>query len=108
MPHNDQYPQVSQDQALQHIENNGVAIYWRPGCPECDRLEAGLGEDGVKATWTNIWEDPAAKEYVASLNDGNSTVPTVVTKDTHFIAADSDAADQVRHLLANATPAAAH
>lgn len=101
-------PQVSQDQALEHIDNNGVAIFWRPGCPFCERLERGLGEDGPKATWTNIWEDPAAKEYVESLNDGNATVPTVVTKDTHFIAADPDAPDQVRELLAKATPAAAH
>lgn len=66
MPENPQYPQVSQDDALKHIDNNGVAIYWRPGCPFCERLEYGLGEDGQKATWINIWEDPAAKEYVAS------------------------------------------
>lgn len=107
MPMNSQYPQVSHDDALKHIDNNGVAIYWRPGCPFCERLEYGLGEDGQKATWTNIWEDPAAKEYVASLNDGNSTVPTVVTKNTHFIAAAADAPDQVRQLLANATLATA-
>lgn len=107
MPATADYPQVSHDEALKHIDNNGVAIYWRPGCPFCERLEYSLGDDGHKVTWTNIWEDPAAKEYVESLNDGNSTVPTVVTKDTHFIAADSDAPDQVRQLLANATPAAA-
>lgn len=104
---NSAHPQVPHDQALKHIENHGVAIFWRPGCPFCERLEAGLGDDGAKATWTNIWEDPAAEEYVASLNDGNSTVPTVVTEQTHFVAADSSATDRVRQLLAQATPATA-
>ncbi|MFC3482265.1 hypothetical protein ACFOLD_16850 [Kocuria carniphila] len=38
MPENPQYPQVSQDDALKHIDNNGVAIYWRPGAHSVSAL----------------------------------------------------------------------
>ena len=103
-----QRPPTTQAEALHHIANGGVAVYWRPGCSYCVRLEAELGDDCQKVTWTNIWEDPAASEYVESLNSGNAVVPTVVTRDSHFVASATDAADQVRNLLANATAPDAH
>ena len=59
-------------------EERGVVIYWRPGCIFCQRLKGGLGSDGKKATWINIWQDADAAEYVRSVNDGNEVVPTVV------------------------------
>ena len=31
-----------------------------------------------RAAWVNIWEDDEGRAYVASVNDGNETVPTVV------------------------------
>lgn len=101
-------PHTPQAQALDHIANGGVAVYWRPGCPFCVRLVAGLSEDGHKVTWTNIWEDPDASEYVESLNQGNAVVPTVVTRETNFVASAPDAAEQVRDLLVNATLPDAH
>lgn len=55
-----------------------VTIYWRPGCPYCDRLERTLGVHADEATWVNIWEDDDAREFVASVNGGNEVVPTVV------------------------------
>lgn len=55
-----------------------VTIYWRPGCGFCSRLRAGLGSAAEKATWRNIWEDSEARTFVASVNNGNEIVPTVV------------------------------
>ncbi|MBD8870561.1 glutaredoxin domain-containing protein [Nocardioides donggukensis] len=57
---------------------NGVAIYWRPGCPFCLTLRVGLAGQGGKASWVNIWRDPDAAAYVRSVNGGDETVPTVV------------------------------
>ena len=31
-----------------------------------------------RIAWVNIWEDDAGRAYVASVNNGNETVPTVV------------------------------
>lgn len=55
-----------------------VVIFWRPGCVFCMRMKASLGRAGRKATWFNIWSDPAAAEFVRAHNDGNETVPTVI------------------------------
>lgn len=55
-----------------------VVIYWRPGCMFCARLRRRLGRLGGRATWINIWQDRDAAAFVASVNEGNETVPTVV------------------------------
>ncbi|MBR7743623.1 NrdH-redoxin [Phycicoccus sp. BSK3Z-2] len=55
-----------------------VVVYWRPGCPFCERLRLGLGTRGRQAAWVDIWRDPDAAAFVRSVNDGNETVPTVV------------------------------
>jgi glutaredoxin len=65
------------DQALAHADN-GVAIYWRPGCPYTARLRVAIRAQRHRARWVNIWEDEAGRVYVASVNQGNETVPTVV------------------------------
>lgn len=98
MPLDPQHP-ATQQEALEHIARGGVVVYWRPGCPFCEGLAAGLGDDRDRAAWTNIWQEDSARDYVESLNDGNATVPTVVTRDTHFIAADGAAVERVRALL---------
>ena len=56
----------------------GVRIYWRPGCPYCLVLRARVRKYSPRATWVNIWEDPDGAAYVRSVNGGNETVPTVV------------------------------
>lgn len=55
-----------------------VVVYWRPGCPFCERLRRGLGSAGRDAVWVNIWRDDEAAAFVRSVNDGNEVVPTVV------------------------------
>ena len=57
---------------------DGVAIYWRPGCPFCLALRARIGKYADRAVWVDIWEDPEGAAYVRSVNQGNETVPTVV------------------------------
>jgi len=64
-------------QALAHAEH-GVAIYWRPGCPYTARLRFAVRRHRHRACWVNIWEDEAGRAFVASVNGGNETVPTVV------------------------------
>ena len=55
-----------------------VVVYFRPGCPWCERLRLGLGADRRRAAWVDIWRDEEAAAFVRSVNDGNETVPTVV------------------------------
>jgi mycoredoxin len=55
-----------------------VTVYWRPGCPYCTRLRAGLRRAGLPAREVNIWQDDQARARVRSLAGGNETVPTVV------------------------------
>ncbi|WP_372728659.1 glutaredoxin family protein [Nocardioides sp.] len=56
----------------------GVAIYWRPGCPYCSALTAAVRRHQDHAAWVNIHRDPEAAAYVRSVNQGDETVPTVV------------------------------
>jgi mycoredoxin len=96
------HPPTSHAEAARHVEQGGVAVYWRPGCPFCAMLDRGLGDDAGKATWTNIWEDEAALAFVESLNDGNATVPTVVTRTEHFVAASPREVEAAKALIAEA------
>src|SRR5690606_31884692 len=62
----------------QAASENGVAIYWRPGCPFCAALRARIGKYADRAAWVNIWEAPEGAAFVREVNQGNETVPTVV------------------------------
>lgn len=44
----------------------------------CARLRFAVRKERDSITWVNIWEDDDARAFVASVNDGNETVPTVV------------------------------
>ena len=54
-----------------------VEVYWRPGCPYCNRLLRHLDDAAVNYRLHNIWEDAAAMTFVKQHNRGNETVPTV-------------------------------
>lgn len=69
------------EQALAHADD-GVAIYWRRGCPFCARLRIAVRARRDRARWVDIWDDEAGRAFVASVNDGNETVPTVVIDGT--------------------------
>lgn len=64
-------------EALAHAER-GVAVYWRPGCPFTARLRLAVRANRDAIAWVNIWEDAEGRAFVASVNGGNETVPTVV------------------------------
>ncbi len=74
-------PATPHAEALAHAEH-GVAVYWRPGCPFSGRLRVAVRRHRDDIAWVNIWEDDAGRSYVASVNDGNETVPTVVIDGT--------------------------
>lgn len=68
-------------EALARAER-GVAVYWRPGCPFCVRLRIAVRKQRAQIAWVDIWQDDAGRAYVAGVNDGNETVPTVVIDGT--------------------------
>jgi glutaredoxin-like protein len=58
-------------------QQDGVVVYWRPGCPYCMVLRLGMRRARFEYTEVNIWDDPEAAAFVRSVADGNETVPTV-------------------------------
>lgn len=57
--------------------DEGVVVYWRPGCTYCMKLRLQLRFTRLRYTKVNIWSDPEAAAFVRSVADGNETVPTV-------------------------------
>ncbi len=60
---------------------NSLTMYSTPWCGYCRRLKSQLGREGIAFAEVDIEADPAAAEYVMSVNGGNQTVPTVVFAD---------------------------
>ena len=60
-------------------------VYWRPGCPFCTRLIAGLDDADVAYDQVNIWESPEGAAFVRSVANGNETVPTVLLGDVAHV-----------------------
>jgi mycoredoxin len=52
-------------------------MYTTSWCGYCVRLKAMLKVGGIAYDEVNIEEDPAAAQFVSSVNGGNKTVPTV-------------------------------
>jgi mycoredoxin len=58
-----------------------LTMYTTPWCAFCKRLKRQLAADGIEMTEVDIEQDPAAADYVMSVNGGFQTVPTVVFPD---------------------------
>jgi mycoredoxin len=58
-----------------------MTIYSTAWCGYCHRLMKQLDREGVPYATVDIEQDPAAADYVMSVNGGNQTVPTVVFAD---------------------------
>jgi mycoredoxin len=58
-----------------------LTMYTTTWCGYCRRLKRQLAADGVEMTEVDIERDPAAAEFVMSVNGGYQTVPTVVFPD---------------------------
>jgi mycoredoxin len=54
-----------------------LTMYTTRWCGYCVRLKAMLKSGGIAYHEVNIEEDPAAAQFVSSVNGGNKTVPTV-------------------------------
>jgi len=62
-------------------EAGHITMYTTSWCGYCRRLKTQLKAAGIGYNEVNIEENPQAAEYVASVNNGNQTVPTVVYPD---------------------------
>lgn len=58
-----------------------LTMYTTPWCGFCRRLKSQLAREGIEIHEVDIEADPAAADYVMSVNGGNQTVPTVVFPD---------------------------
>ena len=58
-----------------------LTMYTTTWCGYCVRLKSQLDRAGVAYEEIDIEREPAAAGYVASVNGGNHTVPTVVFPD---------------------------
>ena len=58
-----------------------LTMYSTPWCGYCKRLKSQLDREGIAHEVVDIEQDPAAAEYVMSVNGGNQTVPTVLFPD---------------------------
>ncbi|HEV7849242.1 MAG TPA: mycoredoxin [Mycetocola sp.] len=58
-----------------------ITMFSTTWCGYCSRLKSQLDKAGIGYTEINIEDVPGTAEYVASVNGGNQTVPTVVYPD---------------------------
>jgi mycoredoxin len=56
-------------------------MYTTPWCGYCRRLKSQLAREGIEISEVDIERDPAAAEYVMTVNGGYQTVPTIVFPD---------------------------
>jgi mycoredoxin len=54
-----------------------LTVYSTTWCGYCHRLKTQLDREGIAYEAVDIERDPAAAEFVMSVNGGNQTVPTV-------------------------------
>jgi mycoredoxin len=79
-----------------------LTMYTTQWCGFCRNLKNQLARAGIEMAEVDIERDPAAAEYVMSVNGGNQTVPTVVFPDGSVMT--NPSAAQVRARLAALTP----
>jgi mycoredoxin len=58
-----------------------LTMYTTPWCAFCRRLKSQLAREGIEIAEVDIEQDPAAADYVMTVNGGFQTVPTVVFPD---------------------------
>ncbi|MGO9385681.1 MAG: mycoredoxin Mrx1 [Mycobacterium sp.] len=59
------------------MTNAPLTVYTTSWCGFCHRLMTVLKSNGISFDQVDIERDPAAAEFVGSVNGGNRTVPTV-------------------------------
>lgn len=76
-----------------------ITVYSTTWCGYCTRLKKQLDSAGISFTEINIEHDPAAAEFVGSVNNGNHVVPTVKFPDGRT--ATNPSLAQVKEFLSN-------
>jgi mycoredoxin len=59
------------------VSDAPLTMYTTSWCGFCFRLKTALKAEGITYAEVDIESDPAAAEFVMSVNGGNQTVPTV-------------------------------
>jgi mycoredoxin len=59
------------------VSDAALTMYSTSWCGYCRKLKMALKSQGIAYTEIDIDADPAAAQFVASVNGGNRTVPTV-------------------------------
>jgi mycoredoxin len=54
-----------------------LTMYSTSWCGFCHRLKSQFDREGIAYEVVDIEQDPAAADYVMSVNGGNQTVPTI-------------------------------
>ena len=75
-----------------------VTMYCTPWCGFCRRLKSQLAREGIEVAEVDIEQDPAAADFVMSVNGGMQMVPTILFADG--TAMTNPSAAQVRERLA--------
>jgi mycoredoxin len=75
-----------------------LTMYTTVWCGFCRNLKRQLAQEGIEVAEVDIERDPAAAEYVMSVNGGNQTVPTLLFPDGSAMV--NPSAAQVRERLA--------
>lgn len=75
-----------------------LTMYTTTWCGFCRNLKKQLAREGIEVAEVDIERDPAAAEYVMSVNGGNQTVPTILFPDGSAMV--NPSAAQVRERLA--------
>ena len=78
-----------------------LTMYTTQWCGFCRRLKSQLARDGIEVREVDIERDPAAAEYVMSVNGGNQTVPTITFPDGSVLC--NPSAAQVKEHLGQLT-----
>jgi mycoredoxin len=63
------------------MSNASITMYSTQWCGYCNRLKTALRSAGIAYDEVDIEQDPAAAEFVGSVNNGNHIVPTVKFSD---------------------------
>ena len=58
-----------------------ITMYSTPWCGYCQRLKGQLDRAGIEYAEVDVDQNPAAADFVMSVNDGNRTVPTLTFQD---------------------------
>ena len=74
-----------------------LTMYTTQWCGFCRNLKNQLARVGIEMAEVDIERDPAAADFVMSVNGGNQTVPTVVFPDGSVLT--NPSANQVRARL---------